>query len=63
VRLEKKVQPDNLAAGQALDRRQGWVRTIAAGELVVGAHDEPRNGKAVQALEQVLPDDVWIVSP
>jgi len=25
--------------------------------------DEPRIGKVVQALEQELPDDVWIVSP
>ena len=63
VRLEKKVPVDNRAAGQALDRRNGWLRKIATEAIVVWDHDEPRIGKVVQALEQVLPDDVWIVSP
>ena len=63
VRLEKKVPADNRAAGQALDRRNGWLRKIATEAIVVWDHDEPRIGKVVQALEQVLPDDVWIVSP
>ena len=63
VRLEKKVPADNRAAGQALDRRNGWLRKIATEAIVVWDHDEPRIRKVVQALEQALPDDVWIVSP
>ena len=59
----KKVPADNRAAGQALDRRNGWLRKTATEAIVVWDHDEPRIGKVVQALEQVLPDDVWIVSP
>ena len=30
VRLEKKVPADNRAAGQALDRRNGWLRVLLA---------------------------------
>lgn len=63
VRLEKKVPGDTKAAGQALDRRNGWFRKVATEAIVVWDHDEPRIGKVVQALEQAMPDDVWIVSP
>ena len=63
VRLEKKVPADNKAAGQALDRRNGWLRKVATEAVVVWDHDEPRIGKVVGALEQALPDDVWIISP
>ena len=62
VRLEKKVPADNKAAGQALDRRNGWLRKAATEAIVVWDHDEPRMGKVVAALEQAMPDDVWIVS-
>ncbi|MEM9466175.1 MAG: ribonuclease H [Actinomycetota bacterium] len=63
VRLEKKVPTDNRAAGQALDRRNGWLRTVATEAIVVWDHEEPRMAKVVGALEQTMPDDVWIVSP
>ena len=63
VRLEKKVPTDNRAAGQALDRRNGWLRKVATEAIVVWDHEEPRMGKVVNALEQAMPDDVWIVSP
>jgi ribonuclease HI len=62
VRLEKKVPADNKAAGQALDRRNGWLRKVATEAIVVWDHEEPRVGKVVAALEQAMPDDVWIVS-
>ena len=62
VRLEKKVPSDNKAAGQALDRRNGWLRKVATEAIVVWDHDEPRVAKVVAALEQAMPDDVWIVS-
>lgn len=63
VRLEKKVPADNKAAGQALDRRNGWLRKTATEAIVVWDHDEPRIGKVVGGLEQAMPDDVWIISP
>ena len=31
--------------------------------VVVWDHDEPRIGKVVGALEQAMPDDVWVISP
>ena len=63
VRLEKKVPADNKAAGQALDRRNGWLRKTASEAIVVWDHEEPRIGKVVGGLEQAMPDDVWIISP
>lgn len=63
VRLEKKPPADNRAAGQALDRRNGWLRKVATEAIVVWDHTEPRIAKVVGALEQAMPDDVWIVSP
>ena len=62
VRLEKKMPADNKAAGQALDRRNGWLRRVATEAVVVWDHDEPRMAKVVAALEQEMPDDVWIVN-
>jgi len=63
VRLEKKVPGDNKAAGQALDRRNGWLRTVATEAIVVWDRREPRIGTVVAALERALPDDVWIIEP
>lgn len=63
VRLENKVPTDNKAAGQALDRRNGWLRKVATEAIVVWDHDDARIGKVVKALEQALPDDVWIIEP
>lgn len=63
VRLEKKVPADNKAAGQALDRRNGWLRKTATEAIVVWDDDEPRIGKVVAALEQAMPDDVWVINP
>ena len=63
VRLEKKVPVDNRAAGQAIDRRNGWLRKVATEAVIVWDEDEPRVAKVVKAAEKALPDDVWIVSP
>jgi len=63
VRLENKVPADNRAAGQALDRRNGWLRKVATEAIVVWDHDEPRIGTLIKSLERSMPDDVWIVSP
>jgi ribonuclease HI len=63
VQLERKLPSDARAAGQALDRRNGWLRRVATEAVVVWDHHEPRIGKVVQSLETAMPDDVWIVSP
>ncbi len=63
VQLEKKVPADNRAAGQALDRRNGWLRKTATEAIVVWDQAEPRVGKIVGGLEQAMPDDVWIINP
>jgi len=63
VQLERKVPADQRAAGQALDRRNGWLRRVATEAVVVWDGQEPRMGQVVERLEQALPDDVWIVSP
>ncbi len=61
VRLEKKEPDSPRAAGQALDRRNGWLRKVADEAVVVWDGDDQRVGKLVSALERDLPDDVWIV--
>ena len=63
VQLEKKVPGDDRAAGQALDRRNGWLRKVASEAVVVWDRRNARVGKVVTALEQVFPDEVWIVEP
>lgn len=63
VLLERKEPADLRAAGQALDRRNGWLRRVATEAVVVWDGQEPRMARVVEGLEQALPDDVWIVSP
>ena len=55
VRLEKKVPVDNRAAGQALDRRNGWLRKIATEAIVVWDHDEPRIGRSCRRSNRCCP--------
>ena len=63
VQLEKKVPGDDRAAGQSLDRRNGWLRKVASEAVVVWDRRNARVGKVVTALEQIFPDEVWIVEP
>jgi ribonuclease HI/uncharacterized phage-like protein YoqJ len=60
-RAKPKSKP---AAGKAIGRRNDWLVRNASGALAVwdGAND-PALGKTVRALEQRIPDDVWVVPP
>ena len=63
VRLERTMPDSPRAAGQALDRRNGWLRQVADEALVVWDGTERRVGDLVRALERDLGDDVWVVDP
>ena len=63
VRLQRATPDTPRAAGQALDRRNGWLRTVADEALVVWDGRERRVGEAVRALERDLGDEVWVVEP
>jgi ribonuclease HI len=51
------------AAGMAIGRRDEWLLAQADGALVVWDGQDPVLGRAVQALERRVPDDVWVVPP
>ena len=63
VQLERKVPDSPQRAGQALDRRNGWLRKVADEAVIVWNGDERRVGDVVRRFEQELPDDVWVVAP
>ncbi len=61
VRLERKSPESAKAAGQALDRRNGWLRKVSDEAVVVWDGADARIGRLIRDLERDLPDDVWIV--
>jgi ribonuclease HI len=61
VQLEKKVPESPQRAGQAIDRRNGWLRKVADEALIVWDGVDRRVGKVVKDFEQELEDDVWVV--
>ena len=63
VRLERKAPESPQRAGQALDRRNGWLRKVADEVLIVWDGTEKRVGRVVADFEKSHPDDVWVVSP
>ncbi len=63
VRLERKAPESVQRAGQALDRRNGWLRKVADEALIVWDGSERRVGRVVADFEKSHPDDVWVVSP
>lgn len=63
VRLERKAPESAQRAGQAIDRRNGWLRKVADEALIVWDGTEKRVGKVVADFEKSHPDDVWVVSP
>lgn len=63
IELERKVPDSRQRAGQAMDRRNGWLRTVATEAVIVWDGAERRVGDLVKAFERDLPDDVWIVAP
>jgi len=63
VRLERKAPESAQRAGQAIDRRNAWLRKVADEALIVWDGTEKRVGKVVADFENSHPDDVWVVSP
>lgn len=63
VRLQAKPPETAAQAGQAMDRRNGWLRQVADEAVIVWDGREPRVGAVVSAFERDRPDDVWIVAP
>ncbi|MEM7141904.1 MAG: ribonuclease H [Actinomycetota bacterium] len=63
VQLERTSPDSPQRAGQALDRRNGWLRTTADEALIVWDGTERRVGDVVAKFEQEMPDDVWVVAP
>lgn len=61
VRLERKTPDSPRAAGQALDRRNGWLRKVADEAVVVWDGEDARVRQLIRDLEGDLPDDVWVV--
>ncbi|MEQ8840702.1 MAG: ribonuclease H [Acidimicrobiales bacterium] len=63
VLLERKAPDTTSRAGQAMDRRNGWFRTVADEALIVWDGTERRVGEMVTRFEQEMPDDVWVIGP
>jgi ribonuclease HI/uncharacterized phage-like protein YoqJ len=63
VRLERKGPTTPQQAGQALDRRNGWLRKVADEAVVVWDGSDRRVGRLVADLERDLGDDVWVIGP
>lgn len=63
VQLERKVPDTTQRAGQALDRRNGWLRKVADEAVIVWDGEERRVGDVVRRFEQEMPDDVWVIAP
>lgn len=63
VQLERKVPDTKQRAGQAMDRRNGWLRTTADEAVIVWDDQDRRVGELVRAFERDLPDDVWVIAP
>ncbi|NIR39967.1 MAG: hypothetical protein GWN79_20845, partial [Actinobacteria bacterium] len=61
VRLERTVPATPQRAGQALDRRNGWLRQVADEALIVWDGRERRVGEQVRSFEQTLGEDVWVL--
>ncbi len=61
MRLERTVPATPQRAGQALDRRNGWLRQVADEALIVWDGRERRVGEQVRSFEQTLGEDVWVL--
>ena len=63
VQLERKAPETTQRAGQAMDRRNSWLRQVADEALIVWDGSERRVGEVVKKFEQDMPDDVWVIAP
>ncbi len=61
VLLERKVPDTPQRAGQAMDRRNAWLRQIADEAVIVWDRQDRRIGDIVRSFEREMPDDVWII--
>ena len=61
VQLERKVPESTQRAGQALDRRNGWLRKVADEALIVWDGVDRRIDKVIKEFERDLGDDVWVI--
>lgn len=61
VCLQRKVPTTPKNAGEALKRRNAWLRRVADEALIVWDGTDRRVGKVVSAFEREMPDDVWVV--
>lgn len=61
VRLEQKVPDSARRAGQALDRRNGWLRKVADEAVIVWDGSDRWVGEVVKAFQRDLGDDVWVL--
>jgi ribonuclease HI len=61
--LSKTKPATKQAAGQAIHRRDAWLVGQADSAIVVWDGKDRTIGDSVKALEQRLPDDVWVVEP
>jgi ribonuclease HI len=61
VQLERAIPDTPQRAGQAMDRRNAWLRAVADEAVVVWDRKERRVGDMVRKFEKDMPDDVWII--
>ena len=63
VQLERKAPDTPQRAGQAMDRRNAWLRQVADEAVIVWDGTERRVGDMVRRFERDMPDDVWLIEP
>jgi len=61
VCLQRKVPTTPKNAGEALKRRNAWLRRVPDEALILWDGTDRRVGGVVSAFEREMPDDVWIV--
>ena len=63
ITVSNAKPPSKQAAGIAIARRNDWLTARASGALIVWDGKDRALGDAVRALEQRIPDDVWVIPP
>ena len=61
VQLERKVPESAQRAGQALGRRNGWLRKVADEAVIVWDGNEPRTKQTIADFERDFDAEVWVV--
>ncbi len=61
VCLQRKIPDTPKRAGEALKRRNAWLREVADEALIVWDGTDRRVGRVVGAFEKEMPEDVWVV--